>query len=94
MLRHAKRRAKKQGVVFEIVLDDLRIPNFCPVLGIRLSPGEGYAHEGSPTIDRQIPSLGYTKDNICIISSLANRVKNNATPEQVRLLLAWMERTT
>lgn len=92
MFRHAKRRAKAQGVVFDIEVGDINIPNFCPVLGLRLSPGDGNAHDGSPTIDRKVPSLGYTKTNICVISSLANRVKNNATPEQIRLLLEWVER--
>ena len=37
----------------------------------------------SPSIDRIIPELGYVKGNVQIICMLANRIKSNATPDQV-----------
>lgn len=44
-------------------------------------PG-GYS-DYSPSIDRIDSTKGYTKDNIQIISSIANRMKWNATKEQL-----------
>jgi hypothetical protein len=37
----------------------------------------------TPTIDRIDRSKGYTKDNICIVSMLANSMKNAASPQEL-----------
>ena len=57
--------------------------NKCPVLSIEFKKGEGMQIDASPSIDRIIPELGYVKGNVQIICMLANRIKNNATPDQV-----------
>ena len=41
-------------------------------------------------MDRKDPSKGYTPDNIQIISNLANRIKTNATPEQIQAVATYM----
>lgn len=61
------------------------------MLGIPLSLGRGVCHAGSPTVDRLRPELGYVAGNINIISSKANRIKNNATLEELKALVAWWE---
>lgn len=91
MLHHAKSRAKKLSLEFSITEDDIRIPNFCPALGIRLKVGDGTIHDGSPTLDRLDPSQGYTPGNVAVVSNLANRIKTNASSDQVRLLADWMD---
>ena len=55
----------------------------CPVLGIPLVIGEGACSDNSPSIDRIIPELGYVKGNIKVISRRANRIKNDATPDEL-----------
>jgi hypothetical protein len=45
----------------------------------------------SPSIDRVDSSKGYTKDNIQVISHRANNLKNNATLEELRKLVTYVE---
>ena len=59
------------------------------LIGIRLNKhvGEGEAKFDSPTIDKLIPSLGYTKGNVWIVSRRANMIKSDATLEELELLV-------
>lgn len=94
LLKHARERAKSHGIPYALTAADIVIPNFCPVLGIPLTVGEGRPHDGSPTVDRFIPELGYVRGNVTVISMFANRIKNNATPEQILLLAEWIKKQT
>lgn len=93
-----KCRAKKEGIPFSITLEDLEIPETCPVLGIKLLNwgGNGVldSKDNSPSVDRLLPDLGYVRGNIHIISQRANRIKHNASLEEVLKLYEWMKRTT
>lgn len=62
------------------------IPTRCPVLGIPLSHGTGRngSHAGSPTLDRLVPAFGYVPGNVLVVSSLANSIKSDGTPDQIR----------
>lgn len=83
MATNARSRAKERGLPCDITWRDIVIPAVCPVLGIPLVVSVGQVTEGSPTLDRIIPELGYVKGNIIVVSELANRIKTNATPEQI-----------
>lgn len=86
----AKQRAKALGIEFTLTQADIVIPERCPWLDIPLvgarNQGRG-PRDNSPTLDRIIPEVGYVRGNIIVISSLANRIKNNATPEQLARVL-------
>ena len=82
MLCSARGRAKKLGIPFDLVLEDIVIPEKCPLLGIPLKFNKGKTADDSPTVDRIIPESGYTKKNIHIISYRANRIKNNSTLDE------------
>ena len=82
----AKHRAKKNGIPFDLTEDGLEIPEICPVYGEPFVFGTGNRDDFSPSIDRISSSKGYTKDNIIIVSWKANRLKNNATIEDLLLL--------
>ena len=83
---YARRNARRRGEECNLELDDISIPEFCPVLGIRLQPGSHTHQDNSPSVDRIDSTKGYTKDNVWIISARANRIKNNSTIEEVKLL--------
>lgn len=90
LLRHAKERAKKWGISFNITKKDITIPEECPFLGIPIFVGSNALCDNSPTIDRINNGKGYTKKNIIVISYKANRIKNNATFEEFETIyLNW-----
>jgi hypothetical protein len=84
----AKSRATKKKWEFNIEPSDIVIPEFCPVLGIRLQSNSrsGPIHS-SPTIDRIDSSLGYVKGNIRVISHRANQLKSNATVDELEKII-------
>lgn len=79
--KHAKTRAVKKNIPFSIEINDVIIPDICPIMG------EPFAAVGdgpfSASLDRIIPELGYVKGNVRVISLLANQMKWNATKEQL-----------
>ena len=87
-LNGARRRAKAQNLPFDITVQDIKDiwpkDNICPVLGIPFtSGGHKIKNYSTPSLDRIIPSKGYVKGNIQIVSALANHIMSNATPDQV-----------
>lgn len=93
LLKGIQHRAKKRGLDFNLTLSDIKIPEYCPVLGIKITNDYSGAHNSAPSVDRIDNSRGYTTDNIRIISLKANRLKSDATISDVRALLAYMENT-
>lgn len=96
MWRNAKKRAKKLGIEFLIVHSDITIPEYCPVLGIKLELGAGKGKPGlclpmSPSVDRFDNTKGYVPGNVRVISWRANMLKRDATADEVRAILEYME---
>jgi hypothetical protein len=92
ILHSAKQRAKKRGLQFNLDLEDIKIPEFCPVLGIILRCGIGAPLDSSPTLDRINSTQGYVRGNIEVISNRANKIKQNATAEELRKVADYVER--
>ncbi len=86
-----KKRAKKRNILFEIEISDIVIPKFCPILGMELSFGVGTVHDGSPSLDRIVPEKGYVKGNCFIISSKANRMKQENTLEDLEKIILYIK---
>jgi hypothetical protein len=91
MLANSKTRARAAGLGHSLALDQIAIPTRCPVLGIPLvvSTGKG-GSAGSPSLDRIDPRdpAGYSPGNSRVISTLANRIKNDHSPESLRAYAA------
>lgn len=88
MLGSAKTRAKKKNVEFNLEKEDIVIPPVCPLLGLEMSVEEMGLRSNSPSLDRKDPSKGYTKDNVWVISFRANLLKNNASVEELQMLVS------
>lgn len=95
MFSRARSRAKERGQEFKIELNDIQIPDTCPVLGIPIAPvkGKSGAFDSSPSLDRIDNSKGYLPGNVQVISQLANAMKSTATPHQLRMFAAWVTET-
>jgi hypothetical protein len=95
MHQRAKVRAKERGREFNLEVSDIVIPEFCHVLGIRLSANSGKsgAFRDSPSLDRIDNSKGYVKGNIQVISQLANAMKCHATNEELHRFASWVVST-
>ena len=91
ILRTAKARAKKKGIVFDITIDDFNLPDKCPLLGIPLAVNYDISSDNSYSLDKIIPELGYVKGNVWIISNKANAIKSNASLEELQLLVKNLE---
>lgn len=89
MLTSARVRARQYGFPCTIRKSDIVVPAACPILGIAMVPGVGRQHDGSPTLDRRRPELGYVPGNVLVISLRANRIKNDATADELALVLRY-----
>ena len=91
LLNRAKARASKKGYEFNLEINDIIIPDTCPLLGCKLEMGtkDDYAH--SPSLDRIDPTKGYVKGNIWVISTRANTVKSNLHLSELREVLSRLD---
>ena len=90
-----KRRseAKRKGIPFTIRFDDIVWPEYCPALGIKLDYSrKGMPIDASPSIDKIVPASGYIPGNVAVISCRANRIKHNASMQEIADILIWMDR--
>ena len=86
MFIEAKCRARDNNLPFSIEINDIEIPKVCPLLGIPIETHHTKIHDNSPTLDKLLPHLGYVPGNILVISNRANRIKSNATVDELMLL--------
>jgi hypothetical protein len=84
----SRSRAKEDKLEHTISVSDIVLPKLCPYLGVPLD----YRHPilrgsrrsfNSPSLDRIDNTKGYIPGNVQVISDLANRMKQDATIEQL-----------
>ena len=93
ILKRLKERSVQKGLDFNLTVEDIKVPEKCPVFGFDLQRNHKIPMFNSPSVDRIDPEKGYTKENIQVISQLANAMKQNATPEQLLQFAAWVFET-
>ena len=93
LLSRARGRAKIEGIPFAITDADFEMPECCPIfkhLKLEFSKGRGTRPDNIPTLDKIIPALGYVPGNVAVISMRANRLKSDATAQELQTILDWL----
>lgn len=67
------------------------VPSHCPILGLPLFVMVGTKGGGpnSPSLDKIEPSRGYVPGNVIVISNRANRLKSDASVEELRAIASF-----
>jgi len=92
-IKSAKFRAKKYNLPFDLDISDVIVPEICPILGIKLVFGHSKGcQSSSPSLDRIVPSKGYVRGNVVVISFRANRLKCDCVdPVELRAVADFIE---
>lgn len=90
LLNSCRVRALQKNMDFNIIKEDIIIPEYCPILLTKIECGTKDNYSNSPSVDRIDNTKGYIKGNIQVISKKANTIKNNATIEELILLSKWI----
>lgn len=78
-----KSRANQKGLDFNIDIEDIIIPDVCPIFKTAFQKSGRY----TASLDRIDPTKGYIKGNIRVISNRANVLKSNATLWEMEQIL-------
>jgi|ERR1700731_185864 len=87
MLYSARNNAKRNNLPCTIKKNDVVIPEFCPLLGIKIECTSGPRTDNSPSLDKIIPEFGYVPGNVWVVSWRANRLKSDSTLTELRMLV-------
>jgi len=96
MYKTALYRARQDKLPFDIDIEYLKSikTDRCPVFDTELLWGKfggNYKRsENSPSLDKIKPEYGYIKGNVCIISDLANRIKQDVGYEKLYKVADWL----
>lgn len=76
-----RRKSLNKGIKFNLTLEDIVIPEYCPVLGVLLN--FDCTSPNCATMDKIVPSKGYVKGNVIVVSKRANQIKSDATVAEI-----------
>lgn len=94
----ARARAARKGLAFDLTVEDVQSiwpsDNCCPVLGtpFKRALGSQGSSPTSPTLDRICPEKGYVRGNLIVVSALANRIRNDASVQEIKKVAAFYGR--
>ena len=91
--------AKKSNIEFTITFEEVEalVTDVCPVLGIKLDwentgrTGKQGGRDNSPSIDKIDPNKGYVSGNVVWMSHRANKIKQDATSEEIQAVANWLK---
>ena len=92
--KNLKDSAKRRNIPFDLTvndIDEIGIPITCPILNIPLVFNREKVQDNSISFDRIDSSKGYTKDNLVIISYRANKIKSDASLNELRNIVNFYD---
>lgn len=92
--RAKKANAERIGIEFTIPFSEIEFPTHCPVLGMELDYFAEGVQENSVSFERLNHAVGYVVGNVKIVSWRANRIKNNGTAAEHRLIADYIDKHT
>ena len=98
MKSNAKIRAKAKGVSFNLTNKYIKelFPSdrMCPVFKVKMMGIYENKRKSnfSATIDRIIPEKGYVEGNVIVVSDLANRIKTDATLDEIKKVITFYKK--
>lgn len=91
-IMNKKKAMLRAGIPWDLDEGYLRelFTGVCPVFGCTIHI-EGVRYDYKAELDRLVPSKGYVKGNVRWISSRANRLKSDASIDELKKILKYME---
>lgn len=89
-----KSSANKRNIPFDLKptdIDEIGIPITCPILNIPLYFHKNKVQDNSISFDRIDSTKGYTVDNLIVVSYRANKIKTNATLDELKKIVHFYE---
>lgn len=92
LLQMAKSRCKNSGMDFDLEVEDIPVPEYCPIFPDRkLETPTGDKSWNAISLDRVDNSKGYVRGNVRVISYYANLRKANWDLGSLERLVAYMK---
>jgi hypothetical protein len=87
-----KAYCKKNNIDFDLTAEYLKEiwTNSCPVLKVKFIMFDK-SNDCSPALDRINPKKGYIKNNVCFISARANRIKYDASIQELEQVINYIK---
>lgn len=83
LFHQAQSRAKLKSIPFNIVPEDVIVPDKCPYLKVPFIIGTKKDYQYTHSLDRVDNSRGYVKGNIEVVCKKANSMKNSASNKEL-----------
>jgi hypothetical protein len=95
ILLGSRSRAKRRGIEFTITAADVQMDENCPCCARKMQMRSGPAGKGplpsSPSLERIDGTKGYIPGNVVILCWRCNEIKRNATLDELRTIVTWLE---
>lgn len=91
-MRSCRARAREKELPFDLTTGYLESiwTGICPAFGVSLSIDAKRGEVGHAQLDRIDPGKGYVQGNVEWLSERANRIKDDATIEDLERILEWL----